>query len=411
MSSARSSLRSVSVNTPPPSETRGRRSSDAPQHEQMADAAPPHAVKVSGGHAVERHGDRADVVLREHPAEEPPEILLRERHIAENGLALLKRGNDQLPELTVFRRGLKLSGLLKRERALLQMLRQGNVLPERRERGALSARVGRFLSAALERRERRGDAPAQRVDLCKERVALRRDLAAEAVRVLPPWLGARPCRAAQRPEQNVVFQRVAIGAGNAGQTGFQIGKNALVAPAVGKNIECRGDERRKGTGENVGSFARIERHTGAAARLLERGAVIPEAAHRNGNVPPAAGRFAHEPPHLCRGQLALRRDTGCAHEPDAPCGVARLVRPAEEILLKKRKGRAIFAARHGDDLYGHAVLLAASRSARIVRRARENTSLPEARSSQVRQTVTSASGSSARMTRRSCAVKSVKPSI
>ena len=46
------------------------------QHEQMADAAPPHAVKVSGSHAVERHGDRADVILREHPAEEPPEILL-----------------------------------------------------------------------------------------------------------------------------------------------------------------------------------------------------------------------------------------------------------------------------------------------------------------------------------------------
>ena len=87
-------------------------------------------------------------------------------------------------KLTVFRRSLKLSGLLERERALLQMLRQGNILPERRERGALSARVGRFLSAALERCERRGDAPAQRVDLCKERVALRRDLAAEAVRVL-----------------------------------------------------------------------------------------------------------------------------------------------------------------------------------------------------------------------------------
>ena len=225
------------------------------QHEQMADAAPPHAVKVSGGHAVERHGDRADVVLREHPAEEPPKILLRERHVAENGVALLKRGNDQLPELTVFRRGLKLSGLLERERVLFQVLRQRNILPERRERGALSARVGRFFSAALERRERRGDAPAQRVDLCKERVALRRDLAAEAVRVLPPGFLARPCRAAQRPEKDVVFQRVAVGAGNAGQTGFQIGENALVAPAVGKNIECRGDERRKGTGENVGSLA------------------------------------------------------------------------------------------------------------------------------------------------------------
>ena len=72
----------------------------------MADAAPPHAVKVSGGHAVKRHGDRADVVLREHPAEEAPEILLRERHAAENGLALLERRYHQLPELAVFRRGL-----------------------------------------------------------------------------------------------------------------------------------------------------------------------------------------------------------------------------------------------------------------------------------------------------------------
>ena len=56
-----------------------------------------------------------------------------------------------------------------------------------------------------------------------------------------------------------------------------------------------------------------------------------------------------------------------------PCGVARLVRPAEEIFLKKRKGRAIFAARHGDDLYGHAVLLGGvARPRASVRQARES---------------------------------------
>ena len=236
------------------------------------------------------------------------------------------------------------------------MLRQRNILPEGGERGALTARIGRLFSAALERRERRGHVPAQRVELFEKRFALRRGLSAEAVRVLPPGLGARPCRAAQRPEKNIVFQRVAVGAGNAGQTGFEIGEYAFIAPAVREDIERRGDERRERAGKNIGARACIERHAGAAARLFQRSTVILKAAHRNGNIPPATGRFTHEPPHLRRGQFALRRDAGGAHEPDGAGGAAYLVRPAEKVFLEKRHRRALPAARHGDDLCGHAVL-------------------------------------------------------
>ena len=108
----------------------------------MPDAAAAHAVEVAGRHAVERDGDRADVVAGEHAQKERCERVGVHLRAAEDGGKLFERADRQLPEL----------GILGRERGAafgaqtfgqrIEPLREVQPLEKIRQRHGLRLRRG-----------------------------------------------------------------------------------------------------------------------------------------------------------------------------------------------------------------------------------------------------------------------------
>ena len=112
------------------------------EHDQVPDATAAHAVEVAGGHAVERDGDRADVVAGEHAQKQRRERVGVHLRAAEDGGKLLERADRQLPELGILgrERGAPLGAQAFGQR--IEPLRQVQPLEEIRQRHGLCLRRG-----------------------------------------------------------------------------------------------------------------------------------------------------------------------------------------------------------------------------------------------------------------------------
>ena len=259
----------------------------------MPDAAPAHPVKVAGGHAVERDGDRADVVAREHPQKQRRKRVGVYLRVAEDGGKLLERADRQLPELRIFgrERAASLAAQILGER--VEPLRQVQPLEKICQRHGLRLGGGGGVALRPQQPQRVCGPLPQVVDLGKAGGGLVRVRRAIAVGMLAPRLGTRPCSTAQRPEQNVVFECVRLLGREPGEPGAQVGRDVLSVPAAGHDVVGRTDERHERLLQQVGAAGKIERHAVVGTHTLERGRVVGKAARGDGDVAPAAARL-HE---------------------------------------------------------------------------------------------------------------------
>ena len=119
----------------------GIRSGDAiirrAENDEMLYIAPSHAVCFAGSDAVERNGDRTDIVARENQSKESAEVFGIGLRVTEDGRALLERRDRYIPKPGTFARlgiavrGCKLIG------SLLQALRKTELVKKRGERTGL----------------------------------------------------------------------------------------------------------------------------------------------------------------------------------------------------------------------------------------------------------------------------------
>ena len=144
----------------------------AAEHDEVADAAAAHTVKIARGDAVERDRDQADVVLREHMGEQAPEGAAVHRGVAEDGGALFERGDQDIPELAVFGGALGLPCRLECGGARLELLGQLPVGEQSGQRGGLLFGGRGALGARGKAQQRFGKTAAQGVDAAQLLLAL-----------------------------------------------------------------------------------------------------------------------------------------------------------------------------------------------------------------------------------------------
>ena len=313
------------------------------EHDQVPVAAAAHAVEVAGCHAVERDGDRADVVAGEHAQKQRCKRVGIHLRVAEDGGELLKRADRQLPELGVLgrERGAPLGAQTFGQR--VEPLREVQPLEKIRQRHGLRLRRGGGAALRAQLAQRPGRALPQVIDLFQAGGGFVRVRRAVAVRVLLPRGRACPRAAADGPEQDVVFECVRLLRREPGEARAQVGRDVLGIPAAGHDVVGRADERHERLLHQVGAAGKIERHAVVGAHALERGRVVGKAAHGDGNVAPAAARL-HDLQRAGGRPCALGREIVRRVDGDRLRGIVKVRGGVGKQLLleyaQRRVGRA-----------------------------------------------------------------------
>ena len=182
---------------------------------------------------------------------------------------------------------------------------------------------------------------------------------AVALGVLAPVALALPGGGAQLPEEEIVFQLVALLGRKPGQTRAHIAGHVVHVPAAGDDLIGGGDQRGRGLVQKLGPARGVERHAVVGEDALERAAVILKAAHGHGDVAPAAALVPHELDRAGGGQLALGDHVRRGRETQ----IGRRSRPlfggpAEEMIDKEFQRVGLVPADvHALDLHAAAQLL------------------------------------------------------
>ena len=127
--------------------------------------------------------------------------------------------------------------------------------------------------------------------------------AAKAVRITGKRL--LPCRAANAPEQHIIFQLIAFICCQPGKTGLQIGKHILISPAACNGTQCRADQREHRFLQNIMLFAQKHRNIIAVKYQLQNGRILLKIARRHNNITPSGVCFAQQLPDIRRGKFTL----------------------------------------------------------------------------------------------------------
>ena len=311
----------------------------AAQHQQMPEAAAAHPVKIAGGHPIQGHGDQTDVVLGQHPGEELAEALRVQGHVPQQGGALLQGGDHQLPELPVLPGQLLLAVRLQGGGAILQLLRQPQLLQQPGEGGGLPCGVFRQTAAPGKMQQRLRHPAAQGVDLGQARFGLGRILRAVALRVLAPVLLPCPGAAPELPFINVVGEPVALLRSQTREPGAQVADHVVHVPAGAGNLVGEGDQRREGLGEQLVFPCHKEGNAVVLEDVFQGALIILKAPYSHGDVPPAAAPVPHQRQDPGGSGLALGRDALGAAQADAGGVPFKGALPvAEELLGEKAQG-------------------------------------------------------------------------
>ncbi len=215
------------------------------------------------------------------------------------------------------------------------------------------------LRAAREGSQRLGETAAQGVDAPQGLLGLVVEGLAVALGMLPPVALALPGGGAELPEEEIVFQLVALLGRKAGEARAHIACHVVHVPAAGDDLVGGGDQRGQRLGEQLASARGVERHAVVGEDALERAPVILEAAHSHGDVAPAAAFFPHELDRARGGQLALGHEIRRGRETE----LRTLSRPdgggiAEKVIDEEFERVALVSADvHALDLHAAAELL------------------------------------------------------
>ena len=273
-----------------------------------------HTVKITGGHSVERHGYHAHIVAREHQREQPPEAFHVHLRVAEYRGALLKRGDDDIPQLRVLARKTLPSRGHKLLRALAQALGELQLLEKVRQRRRLLRRGGRFAAMCGKMQQRVAQCIAQGVYFFQALRGLLGVLGVVAVRMLPPVARAAPRSGAELPLKDIVFKRVAVLRRKSGQARAHIAYHVVNFPAAAHDVIRCGYHRGERLRQQVAAPRHEKRHAVMLERALQRRAVFVKAAHRDRDIAPAAAAVAHKGYRLRRRELTFGHHAVRRHE-------------------------------------------------------------------------------------------------
>ena len=194
-------------------------------------------------HRIERHGDRADAVLREHKTEELSKLLRVERSIAQNFHKLVHHAAEDAPQLRRFLGALGLAGGKELLRARLKRFAQTDLVKIAVQRADLVLRRAAAAHALMQMCKGRLYTCAQIVHCLEPRARFVRPLRAIAVRVRRPRRLARPHRAADLPLERVVFQDVALVHRQPRKPRLETAEHVLVFKPARRRIECAEQQR------------------------------------------------------------------------------------------------------------------------------------------------------------------------
>ena len=324
----------------------------AAQHEEAPDAAAAHAVKVAGGHAVEGDGDDADVIAREHGAQQLLEGAGVHGHVAEN-LGRLPDGlRADVPELEILRTQLELSLAAEALNALLQLVLQAAFVHiVGQGLGLLTAGRGLVFHALAEAEKRACDFSAGSLGQREPLAHLVGPFLPVAVRMAAKGLALQPGGGGGLPFEQVVAEGVAALVREAGEAAAQKGDQVFGVKAAEDDLVEEVDPEREGLFGHGVAVREEERDAVAAEAAFQQAAVILEAAHRHGDVAPAAAVPADGVQDRGRGQFALDAGVLGAQEADLPVRtVGRVGRIVEHMLGEEAQGAAVLLLPYGQDL-------------------------------------------------------------
>ena len=311
------------------------------EDDQMPDVPAAVSVKVPGGHAVKRDGDRADVIAREHQREEPAEVRGVHGRVAEDAVALLEGADHQIPELAVLGGALVAAESLQLICPAAERLGQAQGGKEGAERFGLLRRGHGLVGGPLKGAERPRHAAPEGIDARKALFDLFGVLPVVAVGVLVPVPRALPGAAAQLPLEDVVFQLVAFVLVQTRKPGAQVAHHVVESPAALNDLIGAGDEGGQGLCHQIGARRREQRHPVVAEHALDRAAVIFPAARDQRDIAPAAAAVPHEGEAEGGGLLALGGHALRAYQADRRTPFKVRVGIVEHVLGEEAEGPGV----------------------------------------------------------------------
>ena len=292
-----------------------------------------HAVEIPGADPVQRGRDPCDRVFGQHPHEQFPEVLPVRFRPAENGRALFKRPDRDLPQLSALR------GLLAPPRpcqlrpALPQPARKAQVAEKVRQGSRLPGRVPAFSGCGNKPVQRSGKSFRRGIDP-PQLFGIRRGKAADkTVRMLVPGTCMSPDSFFDLPLEDIVLQFVAFFPAQPRESGPHIADDAVGGPAGCRDLVSIGNQRGKRSAENIGLFRQEERNLIVFEYSFQHLFIIGKASCSHGDVSPPAAR---RPDQLSRGgsgEFAFLRNGAAAVESDrAASGENGVFRIQEHIF-------------------------------------------------------------------------------
>ena len=318
----------------------------AAQHDQVLQAAAAVPVKVAGTDPVQRDGDGADVVLREHQQKQLAKLRHVHGAVPQDGGKLLQSRHTQLPQLPVLRRQFFPAALLQLLGAALQGLRQVQLLQQLGKGQGLGFGGVRLPGALVIGQQGAAQGLAAVIDAVK--LFLRRLIVFHAVAlgVLPPFPVPLPGGGTQLPLEDIVLQLITGGPVKAGEAGAQIADHIIHCPAGLVNVKHAAHQCSDGLGQQVTASRCVQRDAVVAEDALQAAPVVLKAPGQDGDIPPAAALIPHQGQGPGRRQLALGNYALAAVQVQRATLVREAaVRIAEHIFRKKaeRRGLAAFA--------------------------------------------------------------------
>ena len=187
-------------------------------------------------HLIQRGGNRAHTVLRQHQSQELGKLLAGQLRIAQNLHELIQHIAEDRPELLILLRKLHLPVGKQRLRLLLQRPGYAGFFGKCVKRFRFLLRRRQGFHPVMQRQKRGPDLNADAVDLLQSCPLFLGPVLSVAVGMGRPVPVTQPHITADIPADHIVFQQVAGIPRDAGHAGFQIPEHILVLKAAGHGI-------------------------------------------------------------------------------------------------------------------------------------------------------------------------------